>query len=206
MNFGTPYYCVPNQNMLEKTMPRTARLVMPDHSHHVIQRGNRSQDVFFEPADYLKYLQLLTKICADAGTEIQAYCLMPDHVQLILSPKDLSGLRAIGEVHKQYTRYINRKKDWKGYLWQGRFSSYPMDDRYLYEALRYIELLPVRARLVKHPEDYPYSSAPLRLRGRIPAKLSGQIDDWKSYWQKGLARNNLSELIRQHERTQDYLK
>lgn len=191
-------------------MPRIARLVIPGLPHHIVQRGNRSQDVFFEAKDYLKYLELLTKICTGVGTEIQAYCLMTNHVHLILVPKDEGGLRALGEVHKQYSRYINKKNDWKGFLWQGRFSSFPMDDKYLYEALRYVELNPVRAGLVKQPEDYPYSSAPLRLRGRIPAKLSNMVDDWKAYWKEGLdkdkEKDSAMKIILQHERTGEYLK
>lgn len=188
-------------------MPRTARLVVPDTPHHVIQRGNRRQDVFFERADSLYYLSLLRDKCEAAGTRILAYCLMPNHVHLVLTPNSLDGLRCIGEVHKCYTRYINRRMEWQGYLWQGRFGSYPMDDRYTYEVLRYVELNPVRAGICAHPADYRWSSARQRLPGKGEGDLpvapvpGGMIDDWEAYWQEGLAKDEMRDLLEQNEKS-----
>ena len=85
---------------------------------------------------------------------------MPNHVHQIAAPSTEDGLRkAIGEAHRRYTRYINFQKGWKGHLWQGRFSSYPTDEGHLLAAARYIELNPVRGKLVKKPDDYRWSSA-----------------------------------------------
>jgi len=83
-------------------------------------------ETFFDDEDYEVYLSLMREWCL---SEIRAYCLMPNHVHLIAVPDDKKGLaRGIGEVHRRYTRYINFKKGWKGYSWQGRFASFPMDE------------------------------------------------------------------------------
>lgn len=188
-------------------MPRIARLVLPDVPHHIIQRGNRRQDVFFDDADYRMYLSLLKEQAEEAGIDILAYCLMTNHVHLIARPQTPEGLRPIGEAHRRYTRYINFKSDWRGYLWQGRFASYPMDDRYLYEAIRYIELNPVRAGMVQTPEAYPWSSARQRI-GQNSAgdykvvSLGGMIDDWGAYWAEGLAKYEWAREFEENEKRQ----
>ncbi len=96
-------------------MARLARIVIPGIPHHVTQRGNRRLPVFFEDSDYEAYLALLGEWCAKAGTPIWAYCLMPNHVHLILVPPDEGGLRAaLGEAHRRYTRHVNAREDWRG--------------------------------------------------------------------------------------------
>ena len=141
-------------------MARLARIVVPGMPHHVVQRGNRRQRTFFRDSDYREYLALLSEWCDRRGTRIWAYCLMPNHVHLILVPDHSDGLaRAVGEAHRRYTRMIYFRKGWRGYLWQGRFSSYPMDDSYLLAATRYVERNPVKAGLTKAPEEWPWSSA-----------------------------------------------
>lgn len=148
-------------------MARKSRIVVPDLPHHVIQRGNRKQRVFFQDDDYRFYKYLLHKECTNTGTEIWAYCLMPNHVHLILVPRKENDLRAVlSETHRQYTRMINKREGWSGYLWQGRFLSYPMQETYLRQAVRYVELNPVRAGLVRSPEEYPWSSAAAHLFGK----------------------------------------
>jgi len=174
-------------------MPRTARIVIPNTPHHIIQRGNRKQDVFFCDDDYRIYLSLLKEKCEGSKTDILAYCLMANHVHLILRPQNEDGLRMIGESHRLYTRYINRKMDWSGYLWQGRFGSYPMDEPYLYNALRYVELNPVFAGLCTHPCDYRWSSARQRIQNTENKDLkvkpvTDMIDDWEPYWQEGMIK------------------
>ena len=137
-------------------MPRLARVVAPNYPHHVIQRGNRRQQTFFNDEDYEVYKNLMAEHCAMHVVKIWAYCLMPNHVHLIAVPKTKEGLnRAIGEAHRRYTRRINFREKWRGYLWQGRFASYPMDESYTLAAARYIELNPVRVKLVKRPEAWP---------------------------------------------------
>ena len=127
-------------------MARLARVVVPHIPHHVTQRGNRRQQVFFGEADYAAYRALLAEGCREAGVSVWAYCLMPNHVHLILLPPEAGALRAaLSEVHRGYTRLVNFREGWRGYLWQGRFASFPMDERHLLTCARYVELNPVRA-------------------------------------------------------------
>src|SRR6266550_2593947 len=140
-------------------MTRLARAIVPGLPHHVTQRGNRRQPTFFSSEDYLLYMALMAESCRRYRVDIWAYCLMPNHVHLIAVPSTSDSLRrAIGEAHRRYTLEINGLREWRGYLWQGRFSSFVMDDRYTIAAARYIELNPVRAQLVLRAEDYPWSS------------------------------------------------
>ena len=137
-------------------MARLARVVVPGMPHHVTQRGNRRQETFFRDDDYQAYLELMAEFCGQHGVEVWGYCLMPNHVHLIAVPKSEDGLRrAIGEAHRRYTRRINFREGWRGHLWQGRFASFVMDDDYLLAAARYIELNPVRARMVRKVHRYP---------------------------------------------------
>jgi len=168
-------------------MARLARVVAPGLPHHVTQRGNRRQPVFFSDDDYRTYLRLLKAQSARWGFEVWAYCLMTNHVHLIVVPQDESSLpRGIGETHRRYTRHINFREGWRGYLWQGRFGSVPLDERYLVAAVRYVERNPVEAGLVEHPEAYPWSSARAHVRRETdpvltPCFLTEQIDDWRGF-------------------------
>ena len=190
-------------------MARLARVVLPGYPHHITQRGNRRQDVFFEESDYEFYLELLKEWCAKEGIEIWGYCLMTNHVHLIVMPKEKSNLgKAIGEVHRRYTRMINLRENWKGYLWQGRFASYPMDESWLLKAVVYIELNPVKAGMVKNAWDYRWSSVHAHLAGRDSGgiiktdKLLSLVGDWRAYLndaQRDLS--NQSSEFGAHERT-----
>ncbi len=145
-------------------MARIARVVVSQFPHHVVQRGNRRQEVFFEEGDYSEYLKLLNDYSQRYKVDILAYCLMPNHVHLIATPHEDGNLaQAIGEIHRNYTRFINFRKKWRGYLWQGRFSSYVLDEKYLMAAVRYILLNLVRAGITKKPWEYKWSSARLHL-------------------------------------------
>jgi len=89
-------------------MARMARVVVPFYPHHVTQRGNRRQRTFFGDVDYKTYLELMSEFCRKAGTRVWAYCLMPNHVHLVMVPSHLDGLRAaLGEAHRRYTRAVN---------------------------------------------------------------------------------------------------
>ena len=148
-------------------MARIGRIVVPGFPHHVTQRGNRRQPVFFEPSDYALYRDLLAERCRKASVEVWAYCLMPNHVHLVLTPQAPDGLaRAIGETHRQYTGFVNARARWTGHLFQGRFSSVALDDAHLVAAARYVALNPVRAKLVAQAQDWPWSSARAHLAGR----------------------------------------
>ena len=127
-------------------MARLARVVVPRVPHHVTQRGNRRQQTFFCDEDHVAYLGLLGEWLPRRGVELWAYCLMPNHVHLVAVPESADGLRrAIGEVHRRYSRRVNFREGWRGHLWQGRFASFPMDDAHTLDAARTIELNPVRA-------------------------------------------------------------
>ena len=143
-------------------MARLARIVLPGIPHHITQRGNRRERVFFEDGDYTLYLDLLTEAAARAQVAIWAYCLMPNHVHIIAVPADEDGLRrTFRYVHRHYTGYINARMRVTGHLWQGRFSSVAMDEAHLVRA----PLNPVRARLIERAEDWPWSSTAAHLAG-----------------------------------------
>ena len=101
-------------------MARLARVVVPGLAHHVTQRGNRRQQTFFSDDDYAAYKTLLADYCGKAGVAVWAYCLMPNHVHLILVPETAEGLQqAMGEAHRRYTRRVNFREGWRGFLWPG---------------------------------------------------------------------------------------
>jgi REP-associated tyrosine transposase len=187
-------------------MARLARLVIPGLPHHVTQRGNRRQQTFFNDEDYAAYLELMAEWCREEGVEIWSYCLMPNHVHLVAVPKTEESLRrAIGEAHRRYTRRINFREQWRGYLWQGRFASFIMDEPYLLAAARYVELNPVRAKLVDRPRAWPWSSAKAHLSGRDDrlvkvAPLLALVGDWKAFLSSATPEEELRDL-REHGRT-----
>jgi putative transposase len=106
-------------------------VIVPGCPHHITQRGNRRQPTFFGDDDYQAYLALMADWLRRGGVQVWAWCLMPNHVHLIAVPETAQGLaRAVGEAHRRYTRRVNFREGWRGYLWQGRFASYPMDGSY----------------------------------------------------------------------------
>lgn len=148
-------------------MTRLRRIVVPHAPHHVTQRGNRREPIFFENGDQEVYRDLLAEQAARWHVEIWAYCLMPNHVHIIAAPNDEAGLgRAIGETHRRYTNFINARGRWNGHLFQSRFASVVMDDAHLITGVRYVSLNPVRARLVARAEDWPWSSVRAHLSAR----------------------------------------
>jgi len=178
-------------------MARSARIVIPGLPHHVVQRGNRKQKVFFQDDDYRFYKYLLKKECAEVGIEIWAYCLMPNHVHLILVPSEVDHLALVlSQTHRQYTRMINSRENWTGYLWQGRFQSYPMQETYLLRAVRYIELNPVRAGIVNSPEKYPWSSAGAHFDGKddglvIVAPVLERTENYPGFLAEGVKQETV---------------
>jgi len=186
-------------------MARIARVVLPGYPHHVTQRGNRKQRVFFSDDDYDHYLKLIARGCLDSQTNCLAYCLMPNHVHLVLAPSTERGLQAtLAEAHRRYTRRVNFRNDWRGHLWQERFHSFPMNDGHLAAVVRYVELNPVRARLVLQAKDWKWSSAQAHLTGtddvlvRVEPMLA-LFPDWTTY----LAEHDQVDIesIRVHTRT-----
>ena len=174
--------------------------------HHVTQRGNRRQQTFFNDGDYSAYLELMAEWCQKEGIEIWGYCLLPNHSHLIAVPKSEEALcRTVGEAHRRYTRRINFREKWRGYLWQGRFASFVMDEAYLLAAARYVELNPVRARLAARPEEWPWSSAKAHLSGRDDclvrvAPMLAMVHDWQGLLDSAIPEEELRTL-RGHSRT-----
>ena len=187
-------------------MARLARVVVPGVPHHVTQRGNRRQDTFFCDADYVTYKTLMAEWCAKCGVEVWAYCLMTNHVHLILVPSDEGGLaRAVGEAHRRYTRHVNRREGWSGYLWQGRFASYPMDDAHLLAAAAYVERNPVKANMTRTADAYPWSSAQAHLVGAddglvTVAPLLERCADWAALLRQDTDAETL-DALRAHNST-----
>jgi len=148
-------------------MTRLARVVIPGHPHQVTQRGNGRARTFFDDADYALYRNLLAEHCRAADVEVWAWCLMPNHVHLILVPSDPDGLRrALARVHRSYAGIIQERRKRSGHFWQGRFGAAVMDEEHLAAALRYVSLNPVRARLVARAQDWRWASTRAHLRGK----------------------------------------
>jgi len=187
-------------------MARIARLVIPGYPHHVTQRGNRRHPTFFCEEDYRVYIQLVATAKAAVGAEIWAYCLMPNHVHLVVVPaKETSLAELFRDAHRRYTRKINFREDWRGHLWQERFHSFVMDERHLLAAIRYIELNPVRAKLCDQAGDWEWSSARAHLTAEDDALVTVEpmlqiIGDWESYLACTEAQETI-ETLRKRSRT-----
>lgn len=187
-------------------MARLARVVVPGVPLHIIQRGSDRHQTFFTDKDYKEYLYLMADWCKWCAVEVLAYCLMPNHIHLICVTRSKNGLhKAIGEAHRCYTRHINTENGWSGHLWKGRFASYPVDDHYLMAVMRYIILNPVRARLVKKPENYRWSSCRAHLSGRddilvTVAPLLKKIENFQEFFACDCSQEQYM-AIRRHERT-----
>jgi len=159
---------------------------VPNVPHHVTQRGNRRQRTFFGAEDYEYYLELLERWLPALGAAVWSYCLMPNHVHLVVVPESETSLaRAVGEVHRRYSKRVNCRKDWRGYLWQGRFYSCPVEsESYIAACVRYVLCNPVRARLVARAADWPYSNASALSAGRRDSiadhsTLLRFVPDWR---------------------------
>jgi putative transposase len=189
-----------------RAVPRISRVVIPGCPHHLIQRGNRRLRVFFSDEDKAFYLALIKRQIVKHGISLWAFCLMDNHVHMIVIPKAEDSLaRGIGEAHRKYTNAINTREDWKGYLWQGRFISYPLEDLHLYAAVRYIERNPVRARIVKNAESYSWSSAWAHVHKEShpllsPCPLEKGIQNWSAYLKERDDREDIKRFI-EHEHT-----
>ena len=182
-------------------MPRPARMVLPGIPHHVTQRGNRKQRLFFDDEDRRAYLRLLAQACARHGTRCLAWCLMDNHVHLILVPADEDGLRApLASAHTTYLQRVNRAQGLGGHLFQGRYASYAMDDAHLMVAARYVENNPVAAGLVGCAEAWPWSSARAHAEGRPDrltdiAALAAHVPNWRAMLARGLEAADEDERI-----------
>jgi putative transposase len=157
-------------------MPRIARVCAAGYPHHITQRGNNKERAFFDDEDRRFYLDLLERYKEKYEMEILAYCLMGNHVHVLVVPeKETSLARGIGGTNLLYTQYINRKYKRSGRLWQNRFFSTIVEEEpYLWAVMRYIEKNPVRAKVVKRAEDYEWSSARAHILGMKDELLSDE--------------------------------
>jgi putative transposase len=183
-------------------MPRLARAVIPNVAHHITQRGNRRLPVFFSNDDRRAYLSLIAAEADETGTRCLAWCLMNNHVHLILVPATADGLRAtLGEAHRRYTRRINFREGWRGHLFQERFASYPMDDAHLMAAVCYVELNPVAAGLVRRAEEWRWSSARSHVAGKRTTDdpltdvgaIGAHVPNWRAMLRIGIEAGGVSE-------------
>jgi putative transposase len=146
-------------------MPRQSRIILSNCPHHIIQRGHNRQVVFAGDEDYSFYLDNLQEWKSKLGCKVYAYCLMTNHVHLVVDPgnkaENLSLL--MKRIAGRQTRYVNKIEKRSGSLWEGRFKSSPINaDEYLLACCRYVELNPVRAGMVEEPWQYPWSSCPAK--------------------------------------------
>ncbi len=173
-------------------MPRSNRIVIPGQPHHVTQRGNRQQAIFFSDDDRRSYCELIAHYSKKTGTACLAWCLMDNHVHLILVPPSEDSLRAmLAAAHTVYSQRVNEAQKTSGHLFQGRFASYAMDDAHLFVAARYVENNPVKAGLVKRAEDWPWSSARAHISGESDgltdvSALGQHIGNWRAMLSDGL--------------------
>jgi putative transposase len=141
-------------------MPRVARIAFPSMLYHIISRGNNRESVFEEKEDFEKYLEICRRYKDQYGFKLYHWVLMNNHIHLLIETKENGSLSKVMQgINLAYTLWFNRKKGKVGHLWQDRYKSAVVEkDNYLLECGRYIERNPLRARLVKDPEEYPWSS------------------------------------------------
>lgn len=192
-------------------MPRLARRVFAGLPHHIVQRGNRREDVFFRDADRSTYLDWLRGYCGEHGVEVLAYCLMTNHVHMVAVPATDAGLeKVLRPLHTRYAMRVNRVRGSKGHVWQGRYFSSTLDEAYLWAAIRYVERNPVRAGMVGVPEQYRWSSAsahcgldddPLPTRDPTWLEVISTVGDWRGWLAEADQAVQLADLRQRFQRS-----
>ena len=149
-------------------MPRRARVSIPGIPWHIIQRGNNRSACFYAEEDYQFYLHYLNELAQKFECQVHAYVLMTNHVHLLLTPeKEDSAAKLMKNLGQRYVQYVNRTYKRSGTLWEGRYRScLTQSEDYVLACYRYIELNPVRADMVCHPRDYPWSSYRCNAEGK----------------------------------------
>lgn len=182
-------------------MARQARIVIENTPHHITQRGNRGEFIFFKKEDYQTYIDILTQACKRFHVSLYSYCLLPNQVHLLVEPKESKLMaRAIGEAHRRYTNHINNTKNWRGHLFQDRFFSYAIDEQYALRAARYIETLPVTLKLTPRPENYLWSSAKGRIKINKTSDFIKQfhsfhaIHNWEDYLSRPMDTDEMNQI------------
>lgn len=155
-------------------MPRQLRLIVIGHPHHIILRGNNRSAIFDNDKDRRFFLECLEEAKKKTNSKIYAYCLMTNHIHLLAEPSTEDGISDMMQsLGRRYVRYITLTYRRTGTLWEGRFkSSLVSKDEYFLACIRYIELNPIRAKIIKEPEDYPWSSFRFRAEGKVDSLLN----------------------------------
>ena len=183
-------------------MPRIARAIAVNFPHHVIQRGNNREKIFFAQTTRDKYLDWLKEYADIWDVKILAYCLMTNHIHLLVRPNKPESLAKMMQgLNVCYTRYINKRYKRTGRLLEGRYHSCIIDEEaYLWAVARYIEQNPLRARLVKELEDYPYSSARSHITGQADEVLSEELisademADYTEFIKAPIPKNEIKQI------------
>ncbi len=174
-------------------MPRCARVVIPGCPHHVTQRGNRRQNVFFSDLDRTVYISLLRKYFVLSHLHLAGYTLMTNHVHHIAIPEFATSLaKGFRLLHQDFSRWQNIQQNVTGHLWQNRYFSCPLDEDHFWKALRYVELNPVRAGLVRDAWEWPWSSARAHITG---VDDSGLLD--MELWRSRFDGNSWKEFLKE---------
>lgn len=191
-------------------MPRYPRIIVPGALHHVTQRGSRRGQTFFSRRDVTRYLDLLREHCDQHRVELLQYCLMPNHVHLLLRPWTSEGIsKALASTHRRYARRINRRFAWTGHFWQERFFSHACHGSKVIAVARYIAHNPLRAGLVNEVGGWPHASTrDLLDLERDPWLSSNDLLGYLDRWPEFLSRTAPEEedaSIREHLLTGDPL-
>ena len=190
-------------------MARLSRVVVANIPYHVTQRGNARQFLLTDDTARSVYLELLRKYVELYGLSLLGYCLMSNHVHLLLIPQKTESLAmALKQTHGRYATFWNATHASSGHVWQGRYFSCPLDDPHLWIALRYVEQNPVRAGLVANADLWPWSSAPVhcgQARGTLDLDLllwtkRWTSANWRAYLRAGESEADL-EAIRENTHT-----
>ncbi|MDA0688184.1 MAG: transposase [Proteobacteria bacterium] len=161
-------------------MPRRARVIVPNMPHHIVQRGHNRDEVFAGEEDYRYYLENLREWKLELGIKVYSYCLMTNHVHIVLEPGDdkSSVSLLMKQLAARQTRWVNKHDGRSGSLWEGRFKCSPIqEESYMLQCCRYVERNPVKANMVKHPIQYPWSS----YRARIGKEFTRWLDFESTY-------------------------
>ncbi len=179
-------------------MPRIARIVGIGYPHHIIQRGNNRQNIFFDQEDKRLYLGWLKKYSLECSCTIHAYCLMNNHVHLLVVPQyNYSLAKTMQKLSLTFTQYINKKYKRTGRLWECRFYSALVDkEPYLWSVGRYIERNPVRAKIVSKPDEYRWSSAKANI-------IDKEMDFIKPIWQDDTEREEYNTFLNNPDKEED---
>lgn len=182
-------------------------MVVPGIPHHVTQRGNRCEDIFFGDADRHHFLQLLERYSRRNGLGVLAYCLVSNHVHLVVVPEGAGSLAAtLKPVNLLYARHVNERQGWCGRVWQERHFSCPMDAAHCLAATRYVEFNPVRAGMVSSADEYVWGSGAGHAGRRRDPLLSDRagwlagIDDRSAWLHAGEEGERITRLML-HTRT-----